>query len=98
MQPPAYIDGTRVIEWAWSEIPFGVIRYSDGSGIAAQVHGLALCQFDGGREFYCFACNADWGCVGDFPHDSLELAKSEQPYRNVQPIWHSQSGLTPPSP
>jgi hypothetical protein len=91
MQPPAFIDGARVIEWAWSDIPFGVVRYSDGSGIAAQIHGLALCQYDGHRGFYRFSCNADWECEQDSDHESLELAKSEIPtqYRNVQAIWHS---------
>jgi len=98
MQPPAFIDGARVIEWAWSDIPFGVVCYSDGSGIAAQIHGLALCQYEGELEFYSFGCNADWECVSDATHESLELAKSELPYRNVPAIWHSQSGLTPPSP
>ena len=98
MRPPAFIDGARVIEWARSDIPFGVgYAWWKGNGIKMQIHGLAISQYEGQREFYSFACNAEWECMDDTTHDSLERAKSERPPWDVQVIWH-RSGLTPPSP
>ena len=59
MKPPEYIDGARVLEWAWSEVPFGELRHNDGSPAAA-IHGLAVCQYEGSLHVYRFSCNAHW--------------------------------------
>jgi len=62
MKPPSHIDAARVLEWAWSEEAFGSVHYSDGGGIAAVIHGLALCQYDGSTEVYRFSCDRAWEC------------------------------------
>jgi hypothetical protein len=80
--PPALIDGARVLEWAWSETPFGEV-----GDIA--IHGLALCQYDGSTQVYRFSCDAAWSCQQDALYDSVEEAKQALPaqYRRVEAEW-----------
>jgi len=90
MKPPEYIDGARVVEWAWSDVPFGEVQYTDG-GVAAAIHGLAICRYEGSTEVYRFSCSAQWKCEQDQPYESVELAKSQLPkqYRRVEAAWQS---------
>jgi hypothetical protein len=90
MKPPEHIDGARVIAWAWSDVPFGVVQYEDG-GRAVVVHGLAVCQYEGSTQIYRFSCNASWECEQDQTYESVVLAKSELPeqYRGVEALWQS---------
>lgn len=87
MHPPERIDGARVLEWAWSNVPFGVVPVEGAEAIA--IHGLALCQYDGKTRVYRFSCNREWGCEQDGLYDSLEEAKRELPgqYRRVPVVW-----------
>jgi len=89
MQPPSQIDGARVLDWAWSDAPFGMVPSPEGQeGVA--IHGLAVCQYDGSSVVYRFSCNGNWKCEQDFDYESVEVAKSELPeqYRHAAPIWH----------
>lgn len=90
MKPPAYIDGARVLEWAWSDDPFGDLRYDDGL-LAAAIHGLAVCQYDGSSDVYRFSCNAQWECEQDQVYESVQQAKSELPeqYCKTVAVWQS---------
>ena len=88
MKPPEKIDGARVVEWAWSDAPFGEVIYEDGE-VAAIIHGLAICRYDNSANIYRFSCNEHWECEQDQVYTSVELAKSELPkqYQKVEAIW-----------
>lgn len=88
MTPPPHIDGALVLEWAWSEIPFGELRSSDGSIVTA-IHGLALCRYEGSSTIYRFSCDANWETEQDSDHSSIEQAKAHLPeqYRRVPTQW-----------
>lgn len=68
--PPTRIDGALVLEWAWSEQPFGVILDTEGR-TAAVVHGLALRRHVGATQIYRFSCDANWDCQQDAAYDSM---------------------------
>jgi hypothetical protein len=84
--PPATIDGARVLEWAWSDVPFGAV--SDGT-TAIPIHGLAICRYPGATGVYRFSCDRDWQTVQDADHDSVETAKARLPrqYQDVPAEW-----------
>lgn len=87
--PPKQIDNATVLEYAWSEQPFGVIRYSDGS-IDAHIHGLAICQYTDSNVIHRFSCTKNWVTIQDMDYEMIEEAKRLLPeqYRNTQIIWH----------
>jgi hypothetical protein len=88
MHPPSHIDNALVLEWSWSDLPFGNVRYDDGR-IAAVIHGLALCQYEGSSEICRFSCNSRWECQQDEVYDSIATAKAELPeqYRHAAIHW-----------
>ena len=88
MKPPTHIDGAQVLELSWSDAPFGDVCFPDGT-IAAVIHGLALCQYEGSPIIYRFSCNAAWETEQDSDHASLEEAKEQLPdqYRRVPATW-----------
>lgn len=65
MQPPAEIDGARVLFWAWSgETPFFVMNTQEGiSGV--EIFGLAVCRYQNTGEVYRLSCNQEWGSEND---------------------------------
>lgn len=87
-KPPAHIDGAHVLEWAWSDVPFGEVRDQQG-GVAAVIHGLAICQYEGDTSVYRFSCDAHWQCQQDQIYDSAGEAKAELPaqYCKVSAVW-----------
>ncbi len=95
MQPPPSIDGARVLEWSWSDVPFGVVPCS-GEYAATFIHGLAICQYEGDTAvYYRFSCNAFGECEQNQTYDSVEQAKSELPdqHRNVPALWKIGAAL-----
>jgi hypothetical protein len=97
-EPPAELDGARVLCWAWSgQEPFGVVKYTTGE-IAAAIYGLAICSY-GDECVYRFSCDAAWGVEQDGAYESVEEAKRLLPeqYRDVPVVWKNygaeQSGL-----
>lgn len=89
MRPPTHIDGATVLEWAWSESPFGTVPFVDGSG-AVSIHGLAICRYGDAGGVYRFSCNRDWETEQDGLYSSVAEAKSSLPtqYREVAADWH----------
>jgi hypothetical protein len=89
MQPPPQLDDADVLEWAWSDVPFGHICDTNGeNGIA--VHGLAICRYRDGGPFYNFACDHTWEVIGDIDYTSAQEAKECQPYRDEPARWQSR--------
>lgn len=88
MKAPSHIDGALVLEWAWSEVPFGYIQ-SDAGGGAAAIHGFALCQYAGSSVIYRFSCNAHWETEQDADYASIDEAKAQLPeqYRQAPVNW-----------
>ena len=82
--PPKQIDGANVIEWAWSDAPFGEV-----GGVL--IHGLAICHYGDSHEIYRFSCDAHWGTQQDGLYGSINEAKSDLPrqYRNAEAIWYA---------
>lgn len=88
--PPQRIDGALVLEWAWSEEPFGELLDTEGR-LVAVVHGLALCRYDDSSKIYRFSCDDSWDCQQDAVYESIDVAKAFLPaqYRRVVPKWRS---------
>lgn len=88
MKPPSHIDGALVLEWAWSETPFGQVPVEDG-GVAATIHGLALCQYPDSQTIYRFSCNANWEPEQDMDYLSVAEAKALLPeqYQHSPVHW-----------
>ena len=86
MQPPRQIDGATVLEWAWSDVPFGYV----GGAAGVAVHGLAICQYEGSSKVVRFGCNAKWETQQDADYSSVEEAKAMVPaqYRFLRVNWH----------
>lgn len=82
MKPPQQIDGADVLEWAWSDTPFGEVS-------GTKVHGLAVCRYAGSSEIYRFSCDAQWNTEQDEVYGSVQEAIDELPhqYRNSEAIW-----------
>jgi len=88
--PPKLIDGAKVLEWAWSgNMPFGVIKYSDSNEVAAEIYGLAICQYKDSKIIYRFSCNKNWETEQDSDYSSIEEAKNNLPeqYKIVPATW-----------
>jgi hypothetical protein len=87
--PPDKIDNAEVLEFAWSDIPFGVVKYENGE-IADYIHGLAICRYPDSDVYYRFSCNKDWETVQDSNYESIERAKELIPmqYRKSNFFWN----------
>jgi hypothetical protein len=88
VKPPSHIDGALVLEWAWSDRPFGHVSFDDGS-VAATIHGLAICQYPDSRVVYRFSCNANWETEQDMDYSSSAAAKASLPeqYQQSPVTW-----------
>jgi hypothetical protein len=94
MKPPSHIDGALILESAWSETPFGHVRFEDGS-IAAAIHGLAIARYPNSDEIYRFSCNARWETQQDADYTSVDEAKALLPeqYRESPVTWSIAQGV-----
>lgn len=91
MKPAAYIDGAKVIKWAWSGTkPFGYVGVIDSPG-REEIYGLAICQYENSDSFYRFSCDKNWEIVQDAPYNTVEDAIRLLPdqYKNVEADWQS---------
>ncbi|WP_431261144.1 hypothetical protein ACQ86G_14235 [Roseateles chitinivorans] len=88
--PPTHIDGAQVLEWAWSDRPFGQVQ-SREDGHAVPIHGLAICSYGSPDEVYRFSCGPDWACEQDEVYLTVAQAKSDLPrqYRDVDAFWQT---------
>ena len=86
------LDNARVIEFAWSDSPFGDVKDTDGV-LVAMIHGLAICQYENSRVVYRFSCDKTWEVISDVDYDSIEQAKAWLPdqYRRAPADWQSFS-------
>ena len=88
MKPPSHIDGALVLEWAWSDRPFGHVPFDDGS-VAAAIHGLAICQYPDSQAVFRVSCNANWETEQDMDYSSVAEAKALLPeqYQQSTVAW-----------
>jgi len=92
VEPPACIDGAKVIRWAWSgSQPFGYISNEDGLE-REEIYGLAICKYENSKNVYRFSCDKNWETVQDGIYNDIENAINLLPdqYRNVEANWHSR--------
>ena len=89
--PPATIDDADVLEWAWSNTPFGTVASTD-EAVSIAIHGLALCRYPNSATIYRFSCDEHWESVQDADYASLEEARETLPkqYQNAPIIWHKR--------
>ncbi|MEM8530815.1 MAG: hypothetical protein AAGF95_08225 [Chloroflexota bacterium] len=89
--PPATIDGADVLEWAWSDIPFGTVASIDATD-STTIHGLALCRYPNSSTIYRFSCDEHWESVQDADYDSVAAAREALPkqYHNAPIVWHKR--------
>ncbi len=92
--PPSVIDNAEVLEYAWSDVPFGAVRDSSGR-IVHEIHGLAICRYAESNFVYRFSCDKNWKVSQDACYGSIEEAKAQLPvqYQEVQVVWHRLPGL-----
>lgn len=92
LAPPDFIDGARVIKWAWSgQKPFGYV----GNPIdqeSEKIYGLAICQYEADSNLYRFSCDKNWNVVQDGLYDTVENAIKQLPdqYKNVIAEWQTK--------
>ncbi len=82
-EPLDYLDGAKVIMWAWSgHQPFGFMGEEE-------VFGLAICQYEGSHIIYRFSCDKNWEVIQDGVYDTAENAINFLPnqYKNVVANW-----------
>ncbi|MGB8192789.1 MAG: hypothetical protein WCF67_12755 [Chitinophagaceae bacterium] len=92
MNPPDYIDGARVIKWAWSgEKPFGFVG-DENDPQKEEIYGLAICKYEDGDGIYRFSCGKDWETVQDGYYNTVAEALERLPeqYKNVTAHWNSK--------
>jgi hypothetical protein len=91
MQPPTYIDGAKVIKWAWSgSQPFGFVGNEDRSE-RVEIYGLAICKYEHcNKGIYRFSCDKNWETVQDGFYGTVENAMQQLPaqYKNVDAVWN----------
>jgi hypothetical protein len=91
--PPDYLDGARVLKWAWSgENPFGYMQYTDDKLPPIEVFGLAICRYEDTKELFRFSCDKSWEVVNDSPENSIDNAIENLPqqYKTVNIIWRDK--------
>ncbi|HKZ67022.1 MAG TPA: hypothetical protein VJ111_11720 [Chitinophagaceae bacterium] len=89
IEPPNYLDGAKVIKWAWSgREPFGTIGNTNDDE-KEEVFGLAVCKYDDSDNFYRFSCDKNCQVVNDALHNSIEDAIEFLPeqYKNAERNW-----------
>jgi hypothetical protein len=94
-EPPAFIDGARVIKWAWSgEESFGYIADENNEN-KELIYGLAICQYKDREEIYRFSCDENWITIQDGLYNTIEEAIELLPiqYKNVSANWQTKSEL-----
>src|SRR5688572_4558478 len=89
---PPMIAGARVICFTGIDQRHrftGNCKHGIGNQVIGQMDGLAICQYEGEKEFYLFGCDAGWQCVTDTLHPTLEDAKfqAEFEYEGVSKTW-----------
>ena len=92
IEPPDFIDGARVIKWAWSgQEPFGYVG-DENDTEREVIYGLAICQYDDSGNIYRFSCDSNWETVQDGLYDKIENAIRQLPdqYKNVIANWHTK--------
>jgi hypothetical protein len=92
IEPPSYLDGARVLKWAWSgQYPFGYLCDKEDRE-RVEIYGLAICKYDDSNSLYRFSCDKDWEVVNDSPEDSIENAIKNIPdqYKNAERIWRTK--------
>ncbi|UQV45699.1 hypothetical protein KIV45_00845 [Janthinobacterium lividum] len=91
MTPPSHLDGARVLAWAWSDLPFGLVNDEHGGAAPIAIHGLAVCRYGDEGRVYRFSCDARWDTVQDEVYASADEARQQLPaqYRAVAAVWHT---------
>jgi hypothetical protein len=93
-EPPDFLDGAKVIKWAWAEQkPFGYIGSMEETEIEIEkIFGLAICRFEKSEEVYRFSCNENWIVIQDDIYETVEDAMKQlpKPYLYVKANWQTK--------
>lgn len=90
-EPPDELDEAEVIFWAFSpQKPFFIMKYSDGT-LYKPIHGFAICQYKGEKQYYKFSCDIEWNVENDSVCESIEEAVSVANDMSIEPItWNKK--------
>lgn len=98
IEPPDYLDGAKVIKWAWSgQKPFGYVGNEEDTE-REEIYGLAICQYDNPKGFYNketvyrFSCDKNWQTLQDVLYDTIDNAIRLLPdqYKNIDANWQTR--------
>ena len=91
-EPPDYLDGAKVIKWAWAEQqPFGYVGNNNDQA-RKEIFGLAICQYEENDSVYRFSCDINWDTIQDASYDTADNAIEQLPdqYKNVAANWKTK--------
>jgi hypothetical protein len=92
IEPPDYLDGATVVQWAWAgQYPFGYVNHNENN-LREEVFGLAICEYEDSKSIYRFCCDKNWEVIQDSPYNSIEEAVIQLPnqYKNVKIVWQTK--------
>lgn len=79
------MDGATVLFVTKTETDFGVATTLDGGNVA--IVRLAIAQYEESHYIYLFACDAQWGVIGDLLYDSVgEAQQDAERYYKTSPL------------
>ncbi|WP_342048743.1 hypothetical protein [Bacillus sp. OTU530] len=80
MEIPKELDGAKVIQHTSNSASnrfgtIGILNDNNETIDELPITALAICQYEGSKEYYLFSCDLNWEVIGDFDCDSIEEAK-----------------------
>lgn len=80
MNFPTEIDGAKVIIITSNSVSnqYGIVgTINDINEIIDEltITAIAICQYEGSKEFYLFSCDAEWEVIGDTVYNTFKEAK-----------------------
>lgn len=78
---PKELDGAKVIQHTSNSVSnrfgtIGILDENDETIDELLITAMAICQYEGSKEYYLFSCDLNWEVIGDFDFDSIEEAKA----------------------
>lgn len=87
---PAELDGAKVILHTLNSLSnqYGAVQIiNENKEIIDEIliTAMAICQYEGSKEYYLFSCDLNWEVIGDMDFDTIEEAKdSAKTNRNIK--------------
>jgi hypothetical protein len=91
-KPPRLLSGALLVRWSPIDDrhrPTGNCRHIVAGVVEGPAAGLAICQYEGSKAYYLFACGSEWNTLTDTWHETLEdaMKQAEFEYEGVSKTW-----------